>query len=137
MLCLQFHEDKNGTLSCNKTTIEHSLVQGLGKTCWFANNLLRFISYTKKWVRAAYWNIVNVASEIYTPPPKKKEILSELSGSLSAINIIHVWISLNSDCSTIAYPCGKASALRMAKGKEDSKVVNIYSMKQTVLCLAS
>ena len=29
-----------------------------------------------------------------TPPPKKKEILSELSGSLSAINIIHVWISL-------------------------------------------
>lgn len=43
----------------------------------------------------------------------------------------------NSDCSTTAYPCGKASALRMAKGKEDSEVVNIYSMKQTVLCLAS
>lgn len=78
MLCLQFHEDKNGTLSCNKTTIEHSLVQGLGKTCWFANNLLRFISYTKKWVRAAYWNIVNVASEIYTPPQKKKKTHKEL-----------------------------------------------------------
>lgn len=43
----------------------------------------------------------------------------------------------NSDCSTTAYPCGKASAFRMAKGKEDSGVVNIYSMKQTVLCLAS